>query len=128
MDNGNGIFIFWLVLLVPGLLIYFLPTIIAFKRVHHYKNVIFALNLVGGIFVIGWIAALIWAVWPDDKSLADPILGNVTGKGSRNAGDTAGAVRFGYERGYVDEMNSSNAERPTEMPPPRMKASNKKEN
>ena len=37
-----------------------------------------------------WLAAFIWAVWPSDKSLIDPIAGNVTGKGSRNSGDTFG--------------------------------------
>jgi len=53
-----------------------------------------------------WIIAFIWAAWPADKSLIDPIAGNVTGKGKRNAGDTVGSVQYGLERGYEEEKNS----------------------
>ena len=38
-----------------------------------------------------WLAAFIWAVWPTNKSLIDPIAGNVTGKGYRSSGDTIGS-------------------------------------
>lgn len=85
------------------LVFYLLPTIIAYRRKHAYWHVIFALNVIGGVTGVGWIVAIIWAVWPADKSLADPVLGNVTGMGSRNVGDTLGAVSFGQVRGYQEE-------------------------
>jgi len=84
------------------LALYFIPFIIAFFRRHAYKWVILALN-VAGVSGITWLIALVWAVWPTEKSLIDPIAGNVTGKGSRNAGDTIGSVEYGRRRGYDEE-------------------------
>ena len=58
------------------------------------------------VFVsIPWLAAFIWAVWPSNKSLIDPIAGNVTGKGYRNSGDTIGSIKYGKERGYFEEKD-----------------------
>ncbi len=48
-------------LLIPVLL-YFLPTIVASVRRSHHGMLIFLLNLFAGWTVIGWIAAMIWAV------------------------------------------------------------------
>ncbi len=36
----------------------------------------------------------------------NPIAGNVTGKGSRNSGDTIGSLEYGRERGYGEEKNN----------------------
>jgi len=46
-----------------GLAIYFLPTLVGWKK----KNVIaiFTLNLLLGWSVIGWVIALVWAVAKD---------------------------------------------------------------
>lgn len=84
------------------LALYFLPFIIAIWRGHAYKWVILALN-VAGVSGILWVIALIWAVWPAERSLIDPIAGNVTGKGRRNLGDTIGSIEYGKIRGYEDE-------------------------
>ena len=46
-----------LVILLP---LYFLPTIIAWKK--RNRAPIFALNLLAGWTFVGWIAALIWAL------------------------------------------------------------------
>jgi hypothetical protein len=46
--------------LVILLLLYFLPTIIAWKK--RNRIAIFALNLLAGWTLVGWIAALIWAL------------------------------------------------------------------
>ena len=46
-------------------------------------------------------------MWPSEKSLIDPIAGNVTGKGLRNSGDTIGSINFGVERGYLVEKQKS---------------------
>jgi len=56
-----------------------------------------------------WLVALIWAIFPSDKPIIDPVVGNVTGLGQRNAGDTIGAAKFGTERGYSDDARASGA-------------------
>ena len=104
MNNDfNPTLILWIIL-AGGF--YLLPTIVALWRRHAYRWVIFALNVIGGATGIGWIVAIIWAVWPSDKSLTDPVLGNPTGKGYRNTGDTMGAVSFGETRGYDEEREA----------------------
>jgi hypothetical protein len=87
-----------------GPLIFFLPTTIAFARGHEYRAIILVLNLFGWTGVC-WLASLVWAVWPANKSLADPILGNVTGIGEPNVGDTLGEVEFGRHRGFAVASN-----------------------
>jgi len=85
--------------------IYFIPTFIAFYRRHSYKWVILGINTFAIAAGVPWLAAFIWAVWPTNKSLIDPIAGNVTGKGTRNFGDTIGSIEHGRERGYLEEKN-----------------------
>ena len=92
-----------LFLVLVGLCFYYIPFIIAFARKHHYKWVILGINTVGFVGVVPWIGAFIWSVWPAEKSLIDPIAGNVTGKGYRNFGDTLGAMNHGKKRGYSEE-------------------------
>lgn len=91
-----------IILTILSLGIYFTPFIIALARGHAFKWVIFGLNAVG-FSGITWLVSFIWAVWPSDKSLIDPVAGNVTGTGRRNTGDTLGAIEYGKERGYRDE-------------------------
>jgi hypothetical protein len=79
-------------------LLYFIPFMIALFRGHSYKWVILGLNVLG-FFGITWLFAFIWAVWPKGKSLIDPIVGNVTGTGQRNSGDTIGSIDRGIVRG-----------------------------
>lgn len=50
-----------IVLLFLGLL-YFLPTVIAASKGHHNTGAIFALNLLLGWTVLGWIAAFVWSL------------------------------------------------------------------
>lgn len=94
-------------LIIVGLVLgaYFTPFIIALMRGHTYKWVIFGLNAIG-FSGVTWLISFVWAVWPSDKSLIDPVAGNVTGTGRRNSGDTLGAVDYGKERGYRDESKS----------------------
>ena len=56
--DGVGTVLFWGVV-VAG---YFLPGMIAIERKHHQAAAIFMLNLLLGWTVLGWIAALVWAV------------------------------------------------------------------
>jgi ABC-type transport system involved in cytochrome c biogenesis permease component len=51
--NGAGVIIV--------LLFYFVPAVVAFVRGHHNKWAIFALNLLLGWTVLGWIGALVWS-------------------------------------------------------------------
>ncbi len=54
-----------IILILLGLLIYFLPSWVGSK--HTNFGSIFILNLFLGWTFIGWIAALIWAVSNDEK-------------------------------------------------------------
>jgi hypothetical protein len=102
MQDGAENFAILLVVLL-ALAMYLLPTWIAFHRGHEYRFVILAINVVAAWTGLAWAAILVWAVWPSEKSLADPVLGNVTGTGRRNLGDTLGAIDYGRKRGYKNE-------------------------
>lgn len=41
---------------------YFLPTMVALSRNHHNMSALAALNLLLGWTLIGWVAALVWAL------------------------------------------------------------------
>ena len=88
------------------LAIYFIPTVIAFQRGHIYKWVILGINTFAIAAGVPWLAAFIWAVWPTNKSLIDPIAGNVTGKGIRNLRDTFGSMKDGRKKGYAEDKNN----------------------
>jgi len=74
--NGGGKTI--LLLLCIGTLIlavaFVLPSIIAFHRAHRYRWPILIINIVFGATVIGYVVALIWAIWPsgEKKLTANP--------------------------------------------------------
>lgn len=92
--------------LIVALPIYFIPAIIAYRRKHAYVGVIFGLNIFGFTGFL-WVIAFIWAVFPSNKSLIDPFLGNVTGTGVRNSGDTVGAIKYGVKRGEDQERKTT---------------------
>jgi hypothetical protein len=71
MSDGAALALFVFALLV--LIGYFLPTIIAFRRNHRNRWVIFLINLVFGATVLGWIGALIWAM----NKIDDPLKGGI---------------------------------------------------
>lgn len=52
----------YLLLLPIILIVFFMPSFIAMDRNLEAERGIFLLNLVGGITVIGWLAALIWSI------------------------------------------------------------------
>jgi hypothetical protein len=106
----------FLVLGVLCLAAYFIPSIVAFSRGHVYRWIIFFLNVFAGWTGVLWVVAIVWAIWPQEKSLADPVLGNVSGTGKRNVGDTLGAVNYGRERGYQEEKPKPPRSKKT--PPP----------
>lgn len=70
-----------LLMIVGGILILvicFLPTIIAFNRGHHYRWIICAINVVFGATGIGYLAALVWSLWPKNTAVADVIINDPT--------------------------------------------------
>jgi len=44
------------------LALYFLPTIVAWRRNHNNMAAIFALNLLTGWTALGWVAAIVWSL------------------------------------------------------------------
>lgn len=46
---------------------YFAPTIIAAGRKHHNRMAIFALNLLLGWTLIGWVGALVWSLTATER-------------------------------------------------------------
>jgi len=114
MTNGviSGIVTCTLFIPLAILLIYFLfvffwlPSTVAKKRGHTYTNLIQLLNVAGLFTGITWFIAAAWAIFPSEKSLIDPLVGNPTGLGRRNIGDTIGAAQRGTVRGNEFERDS----------------------
>jgi len=67
-DVVSAIFIFFAIIL--AIAIFFIPTIIAFKRSHRNRWIIFMLNFLGAT-VVFWVIALVWAL----NKFDDPIKG-----------------------------------------------------
>lgn len=55
------------VFILLGFFIYFLPSIIAFRRKKKNALAIFILNLFLGVTFFGWVIAMIWAVMYEEK-------------------------------------------------------------
>lgn len=56
---GHGPFLTTLLILA---LMYFIPSIVAFRRQHQNATPIMVLNLFLGWTILGWVASLIWAL------------------------------------------------------------------
>ena len=77
-DVGAGE-VFWSLFATLGLLagslalfaLYWLPSVVAVARKHHHLLAIAALNAFLGWTVIGWIAALVWALTAVQERRAD---------------------------------------------------------
>jgi hypothetical protein len=61
---------FAVVLLVVGLVVYFIPSFIAFDKDKRNKGAIFALNLLLDWTVIGWVGALVWSLKVDAPAVS----------------------------------------------------------
>ncbi len=51
-----------ILIVIVLVLVYFLPSIVAYSRAHRNKVAIFFLNLLAGWTFIGWVAAFVWSV------------------------------------------------------------------
>lgn len=49
-------------LIAAGLVVYFIPTVIAYKKERDNKNSILALNIFLGWTLVGWVVSLVWAL------------------------------------------------------------------
>ena len=58
---------FWILVMLA---VYFVPAMVAASRKHNNLTAIFALNLLLGWTVLGWVAAIVWA-----------LTGNITNRG-----------------------------------------------
>jgi len=88
MSNNEELW-FYLIIFVIIFVVYFLPSFIAYHRQHHFKHIILIINIFAATG-IAWIIAFIWAIFPKEKSIVDPFVGNPTGIGHRNSGAVIG--------------------------------------
>jgi hypothetical protein len=61
------------VIVLVAVVVYFIPSMVAFSRRHRNRWVIFVINLVFGATLLGWVVALVWAL----NKVDDPIKGGV---------------------------------------------------
>lgn len=61
VSNGLVYGILFGILAIIGLIVYFLPAVVAFKRNHTNKVAILVLDILLGWTFIGWVIALVWA-------------------------------------------------------------------
>ena len=66
---------FWAVLILLVVLVYFAPSLVAFRHKHQHHNAvaILALNLLLGWTLLGWVAALVWALTKPPPSAATAV-------------------------------------------------------
>ena len=73
-----GIILVILVILL-GLVLYLLPTIIAYKREHVNKGIILLINFLLGWTFLGWVGCLVWAFIDTDGSKVSNLTRNIGG-------------------------------------------------
>lgn len=66
-ENMDGSALMVLMIIV-GIIVYFIPTVVALARARVNKGAIFCMNLFLGWSFIGWVVALIWAVKEPDNA------------------------------------------------------------
>jgi hypothetical protein len=57
---------------IVGLLIYFIPSFIAFSRRHPQRMWILLLNIFAGWTLLGWVGALVWSFVIPETGALDP--------------------------------------------------------
>lgn len=81
MYSGGVILIILLCVIsgIAGIIAYFLPSIIAYKKEHKNKGTILLINFVLGWTFIGWAGCLVWAFIDTDGSTTSKITRNLGG-------------------------------------------------
>lgn len=73
----------WLIVIILYIIAFLIPSIVAYRRNHHYKWIIVGINLILGVTGIGWLVAFVWAVWPKKETplfgvfISDPSTNNI---------------------------------------------------
>lgn len=62
-----------IVLAILGLL-YFVPSVMALLRGHPYTRIIVTLNIFIGWTFVGWLACLVWSIWPLERAAGEALL------------------------------------------------------
>lgn len=68
-----------ILLAVGGIALYFLPSIIAYKRGHANKGIILLINFLLGWTFLGWAGSLVWAFIDTDGSKTSNMTRNIGG-------------------------------------------------
>lgn len=78
---GNVALIVVMVILLGalGIVLYFLPCIIAYKRGHVNKGIILLINFLLGWTFLGWAGCLVWAFIDTDGSKTSNLTRNIGG-------------------------------------------------
>ena len=66
-------------LIVAGIVLYFLPSIIAYKKGHTNKGIILLIDFLLGWTFLGWAGSLVWAFIDTDGTATSNALRNVGG-------------------------------------------------
>ena len=66
-------------LVVGGIVLYFLPAIIAYKRNHANKGIILLIDFLLGWTFLGWAGCLVWAFIDTDGSKTSNMTRNIGG-------------------------------------------------
>ena len=73
------IMIMTLLIIALGFAVYFLPSIIAFKKQHVHKGIILLVNFIFGWTFIVWVGLLVWAIIDSDGSKTSNLTRNIGG-------------------------------------------------
>ena len=66
-------------LIVAGIVLYFLPSIIAYKKGHANKGIILLINFLLGWTFLGWAGTLVWAFIDTDGTATKNLTRNIGG-------------------------------------------------
>ena len=66
-------------LIVAGIVLYFLPSIIAYKKGHANKGIILLINFLLGWTFLGWAGSLVWAFIDTDGTATRNVTRNIGG-------------------------------------------------
>ena len=62
---------------ILGIVVYFLPSIVAYKRKHANRGIILLINFLLGWTFLGWACCLVWAFIDTDGSKASNLTRNI---------------------------------------------------
>jgi hypothetical protein len=77
-DNSTLYIVGFAVLAVVLVVLFFLPSIIAYRRRVLHRTVILVLNFVVPWTGLGWIALLAWSLWPKNDAIPVRVSGQVS--------------------------------------------------